>query len=159
MTELRHYQLVFINNIRAAVARGCLIREAVARAETALFFVHRQFEPARSNRHRSDPLRRLNKIMPPDLLIRDECRHVLADSYLKTLRRFKGARLLGLTAMPLRMGGQSLGARAQRAQDRSGRLRRRIEDFRAGRVKILCNAELFGEGLEVPEVGAAAARQ
>ena len=51
---------------------------------------------------------RLNYIHTPDLLICDECHHILADSYLKIVKRF-GSNLLGITATPQRMGGVNLG--------------------------------------------------
>lgn len=186
-------------------------------------------------------------------LICDECHHILAESYLKVLGRFKNARLLGLTATPLRMGGETLGdvfeemvqapdvaqlinigaladfdiyapqtlpvlkglktiageysakelerlmslkrfvvsAVEQYKIHAAGRTAicycvgvnhsklvagefvksgiravhcdgktpkseraRMLEEFRHGRIEVLCNAELFGEGLDVPEVGA-----
>ena len=52
---------------------------------------------------------RLNCIHKPDLLICDECHHILAESYLKIIRRFYNSRLLGVTATPQRMGGVNLG--------------------------------------------------
>lgn len=258
------------------VIAGSLIRQAVTRGEKALFFVHRReliqqvsdtcsrlgvdhaLICADSPMDLSKPLQLASvqtlinrQIPPPDLLICDECHHILADSYLKILERFKGARLLGFTATPLRMGGQTLGdvfedmvlapdvaqlinlgaladfdmyapptlpvlkglkvvageycakelerlmsrfvvsaveqyrlhANAQSAicycagvnhsklvahefaksgipaahcDGKTPKSERAqiLEDLRAGRIKILCNAELFGEGLDVPEIGA-----
>ena len=52
---------------------------------------------------------RLNYIRQPDLLICDECHHILAESYLKIVKRFFNAKLLGLTATPQRTGGINLG--------------------------------------------------
>ena len=52
---------------------------------------------------------RLNYIRQPDLLICDECHHILAESYLKIVKRFFSAKLLGLTATPQRTGGINLG--------------------------------------------------
>lgn len=53
--------------------------------------------------------RRLSKIQVPDLLICDECHHVLANTYINTLKKFSNAQLLGLTATPERYGGIRLG--------------------------------------------------
>lgn len=58
-----------------------------------------------------DTLRhRLDKVRPCDLLIVDECHHVLAPSWLGVVRHFmaSGAKVLGLTATPWRMSGASL---------------------------------------------------
>lgn len=258
------------------VIAGSLIRQAVARGEKVLFFVHRheliqqvsktcrelEIDHALicpdSPTDLSKPLQLATiqtlthrQIPPPDLLICDECHHILADSYLKILERFNGARLLGFTATPLRMGAQTLGDVFEEmvlapdvahlinigaladfvmyappalpvlkglktvAGDYCAKELERLmsgfvtstveqylrhaagqsaicycagvnhsklvasefvksgipaahcdgmtpkperaqilEDFRAGRIKVLCNAELFGEGLDVPEIGA-----
>lgn len=59
-----------------------------------------------------DTLRhRLDRVRACDLLIVDECHHVLAPSWLGVVRHFmaKGAKVLGLTATPWRMSGAALG--------------------------------------------------
>lgn len=59
-----------------------------------------------------DTLRhRLDQVRGCDLLIIDECHHVLAPSWLSVVRHFmsKGAKVLGLTATPWRMSGAALG--------------------------------------------------
>ena len=193
--------------------------------------------------------RRLDKLPTPDMLICDECHHILATTYRKIIDKWPKAFLLGLTATPQRMGGINLGdvfdamvesltvdeliangnltpfkyyapdigvnlsgvrskfgeyvtsdidkvmnargiiggivenyrkladgkqaicycvnvrhsktvaeafnkagipaAHIDGDTDKNVR-RKLVEDFRTGRVKVLCNAELFGEGFDVP---------
>lgn len=52
---------------------------------------------------------RLNSIPAPDLLICDECHHILAKTYKKIIGHWQDALLLGVTATPQRMGGINLG--------------------------------------------------
>lgn len=52
--------------------------------------------------------RRLDKIPKPDLLICDECHHILAGTYQKILDKWSDSYLLGVTATPQRMGGINL---------------------------------------------------
>lgn len=52
---------------------------------------------------------RLSLIDEPDLLICDECHHILAKSYMETINYWKNAKLLGFTATPERYGGKRLG--------------------------------------------------
>ena len=193
-------------------------------------------------------VRRLDKVPKPDLLICDECHHVLANNYKKIIDEWKPL-LLGVTATPERLGGVTLNdvfssmvigpsvgslidqgnlarfnyfappsavdtskIRSSFGEFRSNELsnlmdrqeiigdvidsyrqyannrqtivycvnvkhskhtaelfnqagitaahvdgesdkslrRRIIEDFRDGKIKVLCNAELFGEGFDVP---------
>ena len=54
-------------------------------------------------------VRRINSIQEPDLLVCDECHHILAKSYLTILDKFSNSLLLGVTATPQRMGGVNLG--------------------------------------------------
>ena len=56
--------------------------------------------------------RRLDKIRPVDLVIVDECHHILAPSWLAVVRHFmeQGAKVLGLTATPWRASGAALGS-------------------------------------------------
>ena len=51
--------------------------------------------------------RRLKEVPPPDLLICDECHHILADSYMKIVEEWEPF-LLGVTATPERLGGITL---------------------------------------------------
>ena len=198
-------------------------------------------------------VRRINSIPEPELLVCDECHHILAKSYLEILEKFNNALLLGVTATPQRMGGVNLGdvftamvqapstkeliklgnltqykyyapptnpnlmrvrvkfgeyvnsdlARAMSGSKIVGNIiehykklafgksaicycvnvehsktvaarfnaagitaahcdgetnkkvrARIVEDFRLGKIKILCNAELFGEGFDVPNMQA-----
>ena len=52
---------------------------------------------------------RLSKIPPFDLLIIDECHRALAESYLRVFKAMPNARLLGVTASPIRGNGDGLG--------------------------------------------------
>ena len=198
-------------------------------------------------------VRRINSIPEPDLLVCDECHHILAKSYLAILEKFSNALLLGLTATPQRMGGVNLGdvftamvqapttkeliklgnltrykyyapptnPNLSKVHERFGEYVNRdlarvmgeskivgnivehykklafgksaicycvnvehsktvaarfkaagisaahcdgetnkkvrakiVEDFRVGKIKVLCNAELFGEGFDVPNMQA-----
>ena len=54
-------------------------------------------------------VRRINSIPEPDLLVCDECHHILANSYKKIIEHWQDALLLGVTATPQRMGGVNLG--------------------------------------------------
>ena len=53
--------------------------------------------------------RRLNSVPAPDLLVCDECHHILANTYKEIINKWKDAFLLGVTATPQRMGGINLG--------------------------------------------------
>ena len=53
--------------------------------------------------------RRLHSFQKPDLLVCDECHHILANSYREIIDYWKEALLLGVTATPQRMGGINLG--------------------------------------------------
>ena len=54
-------------------------------------------------------VRRLDKIPRPDLLICDECHHILASTYLQIINNWiNKPYLLGVTATPLRLGGITL---------------------------------------------------
>lgn len=54
-------------------------------------------------------VRRLGKLLPPHLIIVDECHHTIAATYAKILAFYSKARVLGVTATPVRMDGQGLG--------------------------------------------------
>lgn len=54
-------------------------------------------------------VRRLNKLITPTLIIVDECQHILSASYLKLLKHFPNALVLGFTATPQRLGTGGLG--------------------------------------------------
>lgn len=53
---------------------------------------------------------RLDKIHPPDLIVIDEAHHVLAGTWRKILAAYPNARVLGVTATPVRGDGTGLGA-------------------------------------------------
>ena len=52
---------------------------------------------------------RLHEVQPPDLLICDECHHIVANTYRRILEHFAASYVLGVTATPERIGGQGLG--------------------------------------------------
>lgn len=54
-------------------------------------------------------VRRLGKINKPQLIIFDEAQHCLASTWRKVLEAFPEAFVVGLTATPIRLGGQGLG--------------------------------------------------
>lgn len=54
--------------------------------------------------------RRLSKLLKPNLIIVDECHHILSNSYIKILQHFPTAPVLGFTATPQRMNEGGLGA-------------------------------------------------
>ena len=118
------------------IITGWMIREALERGKKSLFFVHRNELIEQTSKTFSmlniphgiistnceenynlpvqiasvqTLVRRLDKIPTPDFLICDECHHILANSYMTILKKFKDAFLLGVTATPQRMGGIGLG--------------------------------------------------
>lgn len=118
------------------IMTGWMIKEAVQRGKRALFFVHRKelieqtaetfcklqipfgVISAGFSQDYNLPVqiasvqtlsRRLDSIPAPDLLICDECHHILSNSYLKILERWKNSFLVGVTATPERIGGVRLG--------------------------------------------------
>jgi len=54
-------------------------------------------------------VRRLNKYPEPDLIIIDEAHHTAAGSWKKILHTYPKAKLLGVTATPIRLDGKGLG--------------------------------------------------
>lgn len=54
-------------------------------------------------------IHRLSQVQAPDLLICDECHHIVANTYLKIVDQFASSYVLGVTATPERIGGQGLG--------------------------------------------------
>jgi superfamily II DNA or RNA helicase len=57
-------------------------------------------------------IRRLNKVIPPDLIIVDEGHHAVAKSWERIIRHYGTAHVLGITATPLRLDGKGLGVEA-----------------------------------------------
>jgi len=57
-------------------------------------------------------VRRLGKYPAPDLILVDECHHSAAGSWQKILDYYPNARLLGVTATPVRLDGKALGKAA-----------------------------------------------
>lgn len=262
------------------VMAAAIVKSAIARGDNVLFFVHRKelidqtantfcrfgipfgVISAGNKPNYNLPVQiasvqtlvnRLHQIHKPNLLICDECHHILADSYLRIIKRFNTSKLLGITATPQRMGGVRLGnvfqemvlapsikdltsfgflapfkyfvpdfnlkldsVHVQRGDYVNGELadlmskekvianivdnyllhangksaicycvniehskivagkfisagipaaqcdgttdkslrQKMVDDFRRGKIKILCNAELFGEGFDVPNMDA-----
>lgn len=118
------------------VITGWMIKESLRRGKRSIFFVHRKelieqtaktFTALQvpfgviSAGYNFNPLlpvqiasvqtlsRRLDKIPAPDLLICDECHHILSNTYKKIINHWKNAYLLGVTATPQRLGGINLG--------------------------------------------------
>ena len=117
------------------IMTGWIIREVFQRGKRAIFFVHRQ-ELIKQTSETFTKLeiphgiicagipqqlelpvqiasvqtlaRRIDKIPAPDLLICDECHHILANTYKKIIDKWNDAFLLGVTATPLRTGGKTL---------------------------------------------------
>ena len=55
-------------------------------------------------------VRRLDRLVPPDLIVVDECHRSCAPSYSRILAAYPEAHVVGLTATPRRTDGQPLGA-------------------------------------------------
>lgn len=118
------------------IMTGWLIREFMNRNKRVIFFVHRHelidqtsktflqlgiehgIIAAGMKTHYELPVqiasvqtlaRRLNSVPAPDLLVCDECHHILANTYKEIIGKWKDALLLGVTATPQRMGGINLG--------------------------------------------------
>lgn len=54
--------------------------------------------------------RRLDKLIPPDVIVWDECHHIGAASYERIYRWAAAAKHIGLSATPTRLDGKGLGA-------------------------------------------------
>lgn len=52
---------------------------------------------------------RLDKLEKPDLIITDECHHILAPTYVRYVKWADTAKHVGLTASPIRINGEGLG--------------------------------------------------
>ena len=118
------------------IMTGWMIKEALKRGKRSLFFVHRKelieqtsktFDTlgiphgivAAGTKARYDlPVQiasvqtlvnRIKNLEVPDLIVCDECHHILANTYKKVIDFFPDAFLLGVTATPERMGGIGLG--------------------------------------------------
>ena len=151
---LRPYQKKFIGDVRQAfikgnrrvvgvapcgagktIITGWMIRQALQRGKSSLFFVHRK-ELIEQTSQTFEELhiphgiisggfkpnyefpvqiasvqtlvKRLNLIKPPNFLVCDECHHILADTYKKIIEFWKDSFLLGVTATPERTGGITL---------------------------------------------------
>lgn len=53
--------------------------------------------------------KRVNKTVPPDLIVTDECHHSICSSYLAIMKAWPLAFVLGVTATPERLDGKGLG--------------------------------------------------
>ena len=59
-------------------------------------------------------IKRLDKISMPDLIIFDECHHVVkGNKFGRLVEKFSNIRILGVTATPIRYGGDGLGVNAK----------------------------------------------
>jgi superfamily II DNA or RNA helicase len=54
-------------------------------------------------------VRRLNQFNCPDLIIIDECHHAASNTWKKIIEHYASARILGVTATPVRLDGKGLG--------------------------------------------------
>lgn len=118
------------------IMTGWMIRQTVSNGKSAVFFVHRKelidqtsatFKAlgiphgiiagnTKTNYHYpvyiasvQTLINRLDFIPPPNLLVCDECHHILAKSYLDIIGCWSTSYLLGVTATPERIGGKRLG--------------------------------------------------
>lgn len=118
------------------IMMGWMIKEAVSRGNRCVFFVHRKelldqtadtfrqlginfgVIAANVTPHYGAPVQiasvqtlvnRLNYLPEPQLLICDECHHILAASYKRIIQHWQNAILIGVTATPRRTNGTSLG--------------------------------------------------
>ena len=107
-----------------SVIQGTIAAMAKNRKNNVLFLVHRKelcqqitgtFSACGVDFSRCSVMmvqtacRRLGKLLKPNLIIVDECHHALSNSYLKVLKQCPGARVLGFTATPQRLGTGGLG--------------------------------------------------
>jgi DNA repair protein RadD len=53
-------------------------------------------------------MRRLDSYAPPTLIIIDECHHAISPTWSGIIRRYHGAKTLGVTASPIRLDGRGL---------------------------------------------------
>ncbi|MCX7772133.1 MAG: DEAD/DEAH box helicase family protein, partial [Clostridia bacterium] len=53
--------------------------------------------------------RRLKKIREPQLIIVDECHHILSNSYIRIIEHFSNSKVVGFSATPTRLNGGGLG--------------------------------------------------
>lgn len=53
-------------------------------------------------------VRRIDRVIDPDLIVIDEAHHAIAGSWRKVVERFAGAHILGVTATPERLDGKGL---------------------------------------------------
>lgn len=107
-----------------SVIQGTIAAMATTRKNYVLFLVHRKelcqqitgtFTACNVDFSRCSVMmvqtacRRLGKLEKPALIIVDECHHALNNSYLKVLKYFPNALVLGFTATPQRLGTGGLG--------------------------------------------------
>lgn len=107
-----------------SVIQASIAKSATARGNRVLFLIHRKelcrqisdtFTACGVDMSLCDIamvqtiVRRLNKIIPPKLIITDECHHSLSDSYRKIYEHYDDAIRVGFTATPTRLGTGGLG--------------------------------------------------
>lgn len=88
------------------------ISEALAQANTPHGFIAADYEykPQQTMVASIQTLvRRLDKIRPPQLIIIDEAHHAMAQTYRRILSQWPQAKVLGVTATPIRTSGAGLG--------------------------------------------------
>lgn len=132
----RHICVVAPCGAGKTIIMGWMIREAWQRGYRCIFFVHRKelieqtaeafrklgisfgiiaagvkpdYEQPVQIASVQTLTKRINKITAPDMLVCDECHHIKAATYLKIVRKFDNAWLIGTTATPKRTDGDALG--------------------------------------------------
>ncbi len=117
------------------IMTGWMIRETAQNGKRVIFMVHRKelieqtsktfsqlgiehgiimtgvkpnYEPLVQIASVQTLIKRLEKVPPPELLIVDECHHILAKSYLAIINHWESVFVIGVTATPLRLGGITL---------------------------------------------------
>ena len=117
------------------IMTGWMIRESQKRGKSAIFFVHRKELIDQTSKtfydlhiphgiiaggvkpHYEFPVqiasvqtlvKRMDILNPPDLLVCDECHHILANTYKQIIDNWSDSYLLGVTATPIRLGGITL---------------------------------------------------
>ena len=118
------------------IMTGWIIRQTIKNGKRAIFFVHRKelidqtsdtfsrlgiphgiiaagvqpnFNAPVQIASIQTLVNHLRQLNPPDLLVCDECHHILASTYQTVIHNWRDSFLLGVTATPERMGGVRLG--------------------------------------------------
>lgn len=137
--QLRDYQLAGIDEIRSRFTAGdkrvvytapcgsgktvlmsSMATQAAKKGNRSLWLAHRReiidqsietvpVHPLINIASVQTVSRKLDQIPEPQLIILDECHHVLAKTWLNIINKFPKAFVVGITATPARMNGSGLG--------------------------------------------------